>query len=186
MAMPDATAARSESRIVLILSTVSQDGLDTSYVMRFWDIFSLAPTPKRLASLQRRPDGKSFYSSFLIQSCGSVVPIHYSFSHAFDPPLGFKGEDILMGEHARKRFFHAEGPVDTKLAHPAARNTIYATAFVQPGERHGAYFGGLPRFAKTNPRASAVQRSRLANLSASLRSGPGGIWRASSKASAAR
>src|SRR6266446_9789006 len=42
-------------------------------------------TPKRLASLQRRPDAKSFYSSFLIQSCGSVVPIHYSFSHAFDP-----------------------------------------------------------------------------------------------------
>jgi hypothetical protein len=44
-------------------------------------------TPKRLASLQRRPDAKSFYSSFLIQSCGSVVPTHSSFSHAFDPPL---------------------------------------------------------------------------------------------------
>lgn len=48
------------------------------------------------------------------------------------------------------------------------------------------YFGGLPRFAKTNPRASAAHRSRLANLSASLRSGPGGIRRASSKASTAR
>ena len=33
-------------------------------------------TSKRLASLQRRPDAKSFYSSFLIQSCGSVVPPH--------------------------------------------------------------------------------------------------------------
>jgi hypothetical protein len=39
---PDATAARSASRIVLIFIAVSQDGLDTSYVMRFWDIFSLA------------------------------------------------------------------------------------------------------------------------------------------------
>jgi hypothetical protein len=48
------------------------------------------------------------------------------------------------------------------------------------------YFRGLPRLAKINPRASAVQRSRLANLSASLRSRPGGIRRASSKASAAR
>ena len=52
--------------------------------------------------------------------------------------------------------------------------------------RCGFYFRGLPRFAKINPRASAVQRSRLANFSASLRSGPGGIMRASSKASAAR
>ncbi len=40
-ASPDATAKRSASRIVLIFITVSQDGLDTSYVMRFWDIFSL-------------------------------------------------------------------------------------------------------------------------------------------------
>jgi hypothetical protein len=48
------------------------------------------------------------------------------------------------------------------------------------------YLRGLPRFAKINPRVSAVQRSWLANLSASLRSGPGGIRRASSKASAAR
>ena len=47
------------------------------------------------------------------------------------------------------------------------------------------YLRGLPRFAKVNPRASAVQRSWLANFSASLRSGPGGIRRASSKASAA-
>ena len=39
---PDATAKRSASRIVLIFITVSQDGLDTSYVMRLWDIFSLA------------------------------------------------------------------------------------------------------------------------------------------------
>src|SRR5580698_9057238 len=50
----------------------------------------------------------------------------------------------------------------------------------------GIYFGGLPRFAKVNPRESAVQRSRLASLSASLRSGPGGIRRARSSASAAR
>jgi hypothetical protein len=52
--------------------------------------------------------------------------------------------------------------------------------------RYGVYFRGLPRLAKTSPRASAVQRSWLANLRASLRSGPGGIRRASSKASAAR
>ena len=52
--------------------------------------------------------------------------------------------------------------------------------------RRGVYFRGLPRLGRTNPRASAVDRSWLANLSASLRSGPGGIWRASSKASAAR
>jgi len=70
----------------LIFISVSHDDQATSYLMRFWDIFSLATgTKKRLASLQRRPDAKSFYSSFLIQSCGSVVPIHYSFSHAFDP-----------------------------------------------------------------------------------------------------
>ena len=73
-----------------------------------------------------------------------------------------------------------------KLGRPAARNNLYATAFVQPGERHVAYFRGLPRFAKTSPCESAVHRSRPANLSASLRSGPGGIRRASSKASAAR
>jgi hypothetical protein len=48
------------------------------------------------------------------------------------------------------------------------------------------YFRGLPRFAKISPRASAVHRSWLANLRASLRSGPGGSNRASSKASAAR
>jgi hypothetical protein len=48
------------------------------------------------------------------------------------------------------------------------------------------YFRGLPRFAKINPRASAVHRSWLADLRASLRSGPGGSNRASSKASAAR
>jgi hypothetical protein len=110
MAMPDATAARSESRIVLILSTVSQDGLDTSYVMRFWDIFSLAPTPKRLASLQRRPDGKSFYSSFLIQSCGSVVPIHNSFSHAFDPPLALREKTFLWVSTHERGFFTLKGP----------------------------------------------------------------------------
>jgi hypothetical protein len=47
------------------------------------------------------------------------------------------------------------------------------------------YFRGLPRFAKITPRASAVERSWPANLRASLRSGPGAIMRASSKASAA-
>jgi hypothetical protein len=40
--------------------------------------------------------------------------------------------------------------------------------------------------ATTRPRASAAQRSRLASLSASLRSGPGGMTRASSRASTAR
>ncbi len=39
---PDATAKRSASRIVLIFIVVSQDGMDMSYVMRFWDIVSLA------------------------------------------------------------------------------------------------------------------------------------------------
>jgi hypothetical protein len=48
------------------------------------------------------------------------------------------------------------------------------------------YFGGLPRLANVNPRESAEQRSRLARLRASLRSGPGGIRRARSNASAAR
>jgi hypothetical protein len=48
------------------------------------------------------------------------------------------------------------------------------------------HFRGRPRFAKTRPCESAVQRSRLASLSASLRSGPGGNMRACSKASAAR
>jgi hypothetical protein len=37
------------------------------------------------------------------------------------------------------------------------------------------YFGGLPRLAKTTPRSSAEQRSALASLRASLRSGPGAI-----------
>jgi len=47
------------------------------------------------------------------------------------------------------------------------------------------YLRGLPRFARSNP---ARQRTTklLANFSASLRSGPGGIRRASSKGSAAR
>ena len=50
-------------------------------MMRFWDIFSLANRhQRRLASLQRRPDVKSLYSSFLIHSCGSVVPVYSSFS----------------------------------------------------------------------------------------------------------
>ena len=44
---PDATAARSASRIVLIFTVVSQDGLDTPYEMRFWDIFSLANRRQR-------------------------------------------------------------------------------------------------------------------------------------------
>jgi hypothetical protein len=60
------------------------------------------------------------------------------------------------------------------------------TGSFQSRKRPGVYFRGLPRFAKINPRASAVQRSRLAHLSASLRSGPGAIRRASSSASAAR
>jgi hypothetical protein len=54
------------------------------------------------------------------------------------------------------------------------------------GQTPQIYFGGLPRFAKSNPCASATHRSKLANLSASLRSGPGGIRRASSRASTAR
>jgi hypothetical protein len=64
-----------------------------------------------------------------------------------------------------------------------ARNNLHRVVFFN---RAQAYFGGLPRFATTNPRASATHRSRLANLSASLRSGPGGIRRASSRASTAR
>ena len=64
-----------------------------------------------------------------------------------------------------------------------ARNSLHRVVFFN---RAQAYFGGLPRFATTNPRASATHRSRLANLSASLRSGPGGIRRASSRASTAR
>jgi hypothetical protein len=66
-----------------------------------------------------------------------------------------------------------------------ARNAIHTTVFFN---RHSpqVYFRGLPRFAKTNPRASAAHRSRLASLSASLRSRLGGIRRASSKAYAAR
>jgi hypothetical protein len=47
------------------------------------------------------------------------------------------------------------------------------------------HFRGLPRLAKIKPRASAIHRSWLASLRASLRCGPGIIKRASSKASAA-
>jgi hypothetical protein len=47
------------------------------------------------------------------------------------------------------------------------------------------YFRGLPRFAEINPSPSAVLRSRPAFLSASVRCAPGGISRASSRASAA-
>ena len=65
----------------------------------------------------------------------------------------------------------------TKCNHQTRRPWIYF------GRIH---FGGRPRFAKINPRESAEQRSRLARLSASLRSGPGGIVRARSNASAAR
>ena len=66
-----------------------------------------------------------------------------------------------------------------------ARNNLHMVVFFNR-KTPQAYFRGLPRFATINPRASAAHRSRLANLSASLRSGPGGIRRASSKASAAR
>ena len=48
-----------------------------------------------------------------------------------------------------------------------------------------AYFRGLPRFAEINPWLSAVLRSRPAFLSASVRGAPGGISRASSRASIA-
>jgi hypothetical protein len=51
----------------------------TAWIRRMWSgfgTFSLSlPTPKRLASLQRRPDSKAFYSSFLAQSRGSAAPI---------------------------------------------------------------------------------------------------------------
>jgi hypothetical protein len=53
----------------------SQHGLDPSYLMRFWDIFSLATDTKEIGSLQRRPDAKAIYSSFLAQSHGSAPPI---------------------------------------------------------------------------------------------------------------
>jgi hypothetical protein len=43
--------------------------------MRFWDIFSLATDTKEIGSLQRRPDAKAIYSSFLAQSRGSAPPI---------------------------------------------------------------------------------------------------------------
>jgi hypothetical protein len=65
-----------------------------------------------------------------------------------------------------------------------ARNDLRLCSL--PRQTPRVYFRGLPRFGKINPHVSAVQRSRLANLSASLRSGPGGIRRANSKASAAR
>jgi hypothetical protein len=47
------------------------------------------------------------------------------------------------------------------------------------------YFRGLPRLAEINPSLSAVLRSRPAFLSASVRCAPGGISRASSRASIA-
>jgi hypothetical protein len=65
-------------------------------------------------------------------------------------------------------------------------SSVSAPISYEPSKCRDVYFRGLPRFAKINPRASAVQRSRLATLSASLRSGPGAIRRASSSASAAR
>jgi len=57
-----------------------------------------------------------------------------------------------------------------------------------PSDQQSTLWGLLSRPTPLwiNPRASAVQRSWLANLSASLRSEPGGIRRASSKTSAAR
>src|ERR1700676_969166 len=66
-----------------------------------------------------------------------------------------------------------------------AKHVGHCGADQQPGKLRRGYLRGLPRLAKTTPRSSAVQRSELANLSASLRSGPGAIWRASSSASAA-
>jgi hypothetical protein len=99
--------------------------------------------------------------------------------------------------------FVAHAPAATLCAHSLLRRRsvpivgsdapplVFSTKPVAPvlptaKARCGIYFRGLPRFANINPRASAVQRSWLANLSASLRSGPGGIRRASSNASAAR
>jgi hypothetical protein len=67
---------------------------------------------------------------------------------------------------------------------PPALPFLYSTG--QRSDKCVVCFRGLPRFGKTTPRASAVQRSRLASLSAWLRSAPGGIPRASSKASVAR
>jgi len=73
-----------------------------------------------------------------------------------------------------------------KTAGPKHAHEIRATS-QRPGVylRGGIYLRGLPRLANTSPRSSAVQRRELANLRASLRSGPGAIWRACSKASAA-
>src|ERR1700752_4307248 len=69
--------------------------------------------------------------------------------------------------------------------HQAARAHLLAALFFNRYTTP-VYFRGLPRFAKITPRASAAHRSRLASLSASLRSTPGGISRACSKASTAR
>jgi hypothetical protein len=92
---------------------------------------------------------------------------------AFAPGLG----RVLFGY-----FFCILSGAWRRMAH----FSVLAAGQVDVKARCELYFRGLPRFAKINPRASAVQRSRLANLSASLRSRPGGICRASSKASAAR
>jgi hypothetical protein len=95
-------------------------------------------------------------------------------------------ESALAIPEQAARFQREPGPVQKAVELGNSALLSWATApFMPRAQPPRVYFRARPRLAKTNPRASAAQRSWPANLRASLRSGPGGIWRASSRASAA-
>ena len=123
----------------------------------------------------------------VIQTKRNVIPAPLAVvlsASADGPHQTSHAQGALALAHRQDRSTHVrlQKPIDQ-----LHRHTHYTTAPGKLPRSHlVSYLGGLPRFAKTNPCASAAQRSRLANFNASLRCEPGGIRRASSNASSAR
>jgi len=71
----------------LIFITVSQDGLDTSYVMWFRDIFSLVTDSEWIGGAAEETRCEIALFLFSHSLMWERCTIHTSFSDAIDPPL---------------------------------------------------------------------------------------------------
>jgi hypothetical protein len=141
----------------------------------------------RLTNVRLECTALSSKHDLVIQTKRNVIPspLALVLSASVDGPhQTSNAQGAFALAHRQDRSTHVRFQNPTDQLH---RRTHCAVASGKLPRSHlDSYLGGLPRFAKTNPCASAAQRSRLANFNASLRCEPGGIRRASSNASSAR
>lgn len=130
--------------------------------LRFESAFTF---PERAARFRREQDWSKEPLNWVIRSDLKPAPRRTGGLWAMRPARTLRVHSFLAHAtcHPRRRRLERVLTVEVVAPGPSDRQSVL-----------WGYFCGLPRFATINPRASAVQRSWLANLSASLRSGPGG------------